>query len=211
MVLTYKVPEDVIEYVNSHDRPLALYTHWVGEDFGDGPLRLVFPTKIFGQFGAETWGYWDAVGSYRVFLEWADTECDFSLGRTLTGEGGGGKPGCAYRNQRYRSGETYRGKSFAHSFDQDSSVATLGGMLVTERDSTWLGTVAFGTLNRRGQTRSVAATNQTRYGEVEVTHIRPFWVGRLSLGLGYEYRDDEVLDETNHDVRLFMKWEVASF
>jgi hypothetical protein len=192
-------------------QPLALYTHWVGEDFGDGPLRLVLPTKLFAQFGIETWGYLNSWGSYRLFAEWADTECDFNLYRKLTFDGGGGKTGCAYWNRVYRTGERYRGRVYGHSFDQDSSVATLGGMLVTERDQTWLATLAYGTLNRRGQTRSVAATNQTRYGEVEVTHIRPMWIGRLSLGLGYEYRDDEVLDDTNHDVRAFMKWEVASF
>ncbi len=192
-------------------RPLGLYTHWVGEDFGDGPLRLVLPTKLFAQFGAETWGYREGWGSYRIYAEWADTECDFNLYRKLTFDGGGGKTGCAYWNRVYRTGERYRGRVFGHSFDQDSSVATLGGVLVTDTDQTWLGTLAFGTLNRRGQTRSVAATNQTRYGEVEVTHVRPFWIGRLSLGLGYEYRDDEVLDETNHDVRAFMEWEFASF
>ena len=191
-------------------QPIGLYTHWVGEDFGDGNIRLIFPTKLFAQFGVETWGYWDKLGSYRIYAEWADTECDFAVLRALTFDGGGGVPGCAYWNQTYNTGQRYRGRVFGHSFDQDSSVATLGGVLVDERDRNWLATLAFGKLNRRGERISVAADNQTRYAEFEVTHVRPLWLGRLSLGLGYEYRDDEVLDEDNQDVRAFIEWRIES-
>jgi hypothetical protein len=162
-----------------------------------------------GQFGLETWGDWDGVGSYRVFLEWADTECDFELKRKLTGEGDGGKPGCAYRNQRYKSGQTYRKRSFAHSFDQDSSVATLGLVLRDERDRSWLATLAYGNLNRRGANRSTVVRNKTRYAEVELSHRRGFFIGELGLGVGYEYLDDRVEDQTDHDLRLFAEWKVA--
>jgi hypothetical protein len=191
------------------DVPFALYTHIVGEDFGDGGSRLIFPSKIFGQFGAETWGYWGGMGSYRVFFEWADTECDFSVGRTLTGDGGGGKPGCAYRNSKYQSGETYRGKSFAHSFDQDSSVATLGGVLNTEADTSWFATLAGGKINRRGANRSTVAPNETDYWEVEVSHRRPFWIGDVHLGLGYEYRKDKLTDGEDDDFRAFLDWRIG--
>jgi hypothetical protein len=191
------------------DVPFAVYGHLVGEDFGDGPTRLFVPNKLMGQFGLETWGDWDGIGSYRVFLEWADTECDFELKRKLTGEGDGGKPGCAYRNQRFKSGQTYRKRSFAHSFDQDSSVATLGLVLEDERDRSWLATLAYGNLNRRGANRSTVVRNKTRYAEVELSHRRGFFIGELGLGVGYEYLDDRVEDQTDHDVRLFAEWKVA--
>jgi hypothetical protein len=187
-------------------RSVALYTHWVGEDFGDGASRLLIPSKLMGQFGAELTGFHSSLGSYRVFAEWADTECDFSLYRRLSGEGGGGKPGCAYRNSKYQSGQTYRGKSFAHSLDQDSSVATLGGMLNDHLNNQWLATVAGGKLNRRGANRSTVAINETDYVEAEISHRRGFWLGSLKLGLGYEHRDDQVTDDQDDDFRAFLEW-----
>ena len=127
----------------------------------------------------------------------------------MTGDGDGGKPGCAYRNQRYKSGQTYRGRSYAHSVDQDSSVAMLGLVLQDTRDHGWLATLAYGTLNRRGANRNTVARNETDYAEFEVSHRRGFWIGDLRLGLGYEYRDDQVEDQTDHDLRAFAEWRIA--
>jgi hypothetical protein len=189
--------------------PFAVYSHLVGEDFGDGPTRLLVPNKLLGQFGFETWGDWTDVGTWRVYLEWADTECDFELKRKLTGEGDGGKPGCAYRNQRYKSGQTYRKRSYAHSFDQDSTAVSLGFILQDVRDHGWLATAAYGELNRRGADRSTVVPNKTRYAAIELSHRRGFLGGDLFVGAGYEYLDDQVEDQTDHDLRLFAEWRVA--
>jgi hypothetical protein len=188
------------------DRPVALYTHWVGEDFGDGEARLFFPSKLLAQFGVETTGYLDGMGSYRVYLEWADTECDFAVYRKLSGDGDGGKPGCAYRNQAYRTGQTYRGLSFAHSLDQDSSVAILGGVLNDRQDNAWLASIAGGKINRRGRRFNTVEIYETDYIEAEVSHRRDFWLGTLRLGLGFERRDNQVLDDEDNDVRAFLEW-----
>jgi len=188
--------------------PIALYTHWVGEDFGDGTTRKLVPAKLLGQFGAETWGYLNGLGSVRFFAEWADTECDFEFYRTISGEGGGGVPGCGYRNATYQSGETYRGRSFAHSLDQDSSVASFGGLLNDKKDRSWFATLAFGKLNRRGATKSTVSRNEADYAEVEVSHGRTLGGGNLRLGLGYEYRDDQVTNNKNDDIRAFFEWRV---
>jgi len=185
--------------------PFALYTHIIGEDFGDGASRLIIPSKILGQFGAETWGYWDRLGSYRLFAEWADTECDFSLYRNVTGDGGGGKPGCAYRNSKYKSGETYRGRSIAHSFDQDTSVYTIGGILNDLNDDSWYATVAFGNINRRGAHQSTVAVNKTVYQAVELMHSRSLGPMALQLGIGFEHRDDKVTNQTEDDLRGFIE------
>lgn len=188
-------------------RPAAFYGHAVGEDFGDGTSRLVWPTKVLIQVGAETWGYRQGLGSYRLYIEWADTECDASLYRALTFDGGGGKPGCAYRNSTYRSGETYRDRVFANSLDQDSRALTLGSVLNRDRDRSWLATLTVGDLNRYNGVRSTTASNKTRYREAELSHQLPaFFGGELNLGLGYEYRKDTVLNETDHDLRVFAGW-----
>jgi hypothetical protein len=195
-----------LRWSNSSFRlPFALYTHWVGEDFGDGEARLFMPSKLFAQFGAETWGYWDGLGSYRVYLEWVDTECDFSFYRKISADGGGGKPSCAYRNQRYKSGQTYRERVYAHSFDQDSSVATLGSVLNDEYGNSWMMTLAGGKLNRRGANRSTVAPNETDYAEIEVTHQRLLGIATVKLGLGYEYRKDKITDEDDDDFRAFIE------
>jgi hypothetical protein len=188
--------------------PIALYTHWVGEDFGDGATRKLVPEKLLGQFGAETWGYWDGLGSVRFFVEWADTECDFEFYRTISGDGGGGIPGCGYRNATYESGQTYRGRSLAHSLDQDSSVASFGGLLNDKNDRSWFATLAIGKLNRRGATKSTVSRNEADYAEVEVSHGRTLGGGKLRLGLGYEYRDDQVTNNKNDDIRAFFEWRV---
>ncbi|MGB5592365.1 MAG: capsule assembly Wzi family protein [Gammaproteobacteria bacterium] len=187
-------------------RPFAVYSHLVGEDFGDGSSRLVFPAKVLMQVGTETWGYRQGLGSYRLFLEWADTECDAGIYRAVTFEGGGGKPGCAYRNQTYQSGETYRDRVFANSLDQDSRALTLGSVLNTDTDTSWSATLIAGDLNRYSRSTSTTASNKTHYREAQLGHSRAAFGGALQLGLGYEYRKDTVLNETDHDVRAFAGW-----
>ena len=187
-------------------RPFALYTHWVGEDFGDGSIRKIVPNSMFAQFGMETWGHWARVGSYRLYLEWAGTECDDRIVRVLTFDGGGGKPGCAYRNSVYQTGETYRGRSFGHSFDQDSSVGTLGLIVNDRKNHAWMATASYGELNRRGVNRSTVATNETKYREFELSYRRTLPMGDLSVGLGYEHREDVITGEDDADVRVFAEW-----
>jgi hypothetical protein len=97
----------------------------------------------------------------------------------------------------------------AHSFDQDSSVATLGVVLQDLRDRSWLATLAYGNLNRRGANTSTVVPNETRYVEFEVGHRRQIFLGELRLGLGYEYLDDRVEQQTDHDLRLSAAWTVA--
>jgi hypothetical protein len=189
------------------DVPFALYTHWVGEDFGDGASRKIVPSKLFGQIGAETWGHWERFGTWRLYAEWADTECDNNVYRAVTGASG--KPGCAYRNATYQSGQTYRGNSIAHSADQDSSIVTLGGMLTEPDGPSWLATLAVGTLNRRGATRNTVTPNETRFWDLEVSHSRAFWIGDVTLGLGYAYRDDRVTGADDNDIRAFFEYDIG--
>ncbi|MGB5211342.1 MAG: capsule assembly Wzi family protein [Gammaproteobacteria bacterium] len=188
-------------------RPFAVYAHAVGEDFGDGNSRFVWPTKVLMQIGTETWGYREGLGSYRFFVEWADTECDAALYRTLTFDGDGGKPGCAYRNQTYQSGETYRNRVFANSLDQDSQALTFGSVLNRDLGRSWQATIVLSNLNRYSRDASTTARNKTRYGDAALSHQLPaFFGGEFNLGLGYEYRKDTVLNETDHDVRAFAGW-----
>ena len=184
-------------------RPYALYTQWIGEDENG-----FFPTQWLGQFGAETWGMWDALGSYRIYIEWSDTECNFKLYRSIRNDDSPGEasPGCAYNHPIYNSGYRYRGRAIGHSFDSDSSVFTLGGVLNDNQDRTWIATAAAGNLRRRATGFSSVAENKTRYREIELVHQREAWSGNLDIGLGYDSREDTVTNASDDDLRFFVRW-----
>ena len=188
--------------------PVALYAHVVGEDFGDGASRFLFPTAVLGQFGVETWGSSARLGGWRAFLEWADTECDFALARAVDPRNDDGRPGCAYRNGTYRDGQTFKGRVFAHGADQDSSLATAGLVLDDVAGGAWSATFAYGLLNRRGASRSTVVPRETEYAELELVHRRSGRVGGLTLGLGYAVLEDRVTGEREDDPRAFAEWRV---
>jgi len=83
---------------------------------------------------------------------------------------------------------------------------TLGSVLNTDQDTSWSATLIAGDLNRYSRSTSTTASNKTHYREAELTHSRAAFGGALKLGLGYEYRKDTVLDDTDHDLRVFAGW-----
>jgi len=188
------------------DQPFAVYTQWIGEDETD-----FFPTNWLGQFGGEIWGQSNRLGTWRAYLEWSDTECNFRLYRSFRGDDSESeaKPGCAYNHPIYQTGYRYKGRAIGHSFDGDSSVFTLGGTLTGQGGSSWTATLAAGNLNRRSARPTTTAANKTRYRDVEITHKRAFWVGELGLGVGYDYRKDTVTGVKTDDVRLFAEWGIT--
>ncbi len=179
--------------------PVALYAQRIGEDEKD-----FLPSLFLTQVGIETWGHLEGLGTYRVYFEATDTLC----GGNLTG---GGKPNVCYNHPIYQTGVRYRGRAIGASFDNDAKIFTLGGVLTDERDHAWLATLAYGDLNRKGRpdpANTVAAV-ETDYGEAELIHRRPFWVGDWDLGLGYEYRKNRVTGESDDDWRVFLQWRFA--
>lgn len=189
---------------HSFTQPFALYTHWVGEDEGGG-----LPAKYAGQFGGETWGGINALGTYRVYLEWADTTCNFALYKGSDRQ----VPNCEYNNGTYRTGYRYRGRSLAQSFDNDASVFTLGTVLTDTHNHSWLLKVGYGTLNSIGtpDQRNTVAQVKTDYREILLTHRRDFRfrdvsLGALHMGLGYDYRKNTVTNDSNGDTQVFLEW-----
>jgi hypothetical protein len=183
-------------------RPWAFYGQFIGEDATD-----YWPTLWLGQLGTETTGGLASGGSYRLYLEWSDTECDFALYRSLRNDEGPGRPGCAYRNALYQTGHRYRGQSLGHGIEADASVFTLGLLLEDGNDRSLLLTLAGGNLNRRdgASLANTIASTKTRYREAEVRHRRPFLGGTLGLGLGYDHRRPVGADSSG-DWRLSADW-----
>jgi len=178
-------------------QPYALYTQWTAEDLGK-----IKPSKFLGLFGAETSGEISRLGTYRVYLEWADTQCDFEPWRHS-------EANCAYNHGIFKTGYRYRGRAIGSSLDNDASVFTLGGMIIDHHDNSWLLTLNLGNLNRTGpkDVRNTVAQVKTRYREIELTHRRVLPFGTVDLGLGYDYRKNVETGKTDGDPRLFLRWQ----
>lgn len=178
--------------------PVALYTHWIGEDETN-----FLPTQYMATFGTELWGQWGGSGTYRLYLEWSDTECDFRAY-------GDGNPDCAYNHPIYQSGYRYKGRSIGHTGDGDSSIFTLGGVVAGAQDNSWTFTLGYGKLNRRhlnpvpDRERNFFPPD-TDYGEVELLHKRPLPIGDISLGVGYQSFDSVDLGKDD-DFRVSAEW-----
>jgi len=180
-------------------QPFALYTQWIGEDEGGG-----LPAKYTGQIGAETWGMASKLGTYRMFLEWSDTMCNFTLYKGSENT----VPDCAYNHSIYKTGYRYRGRSIAHTFDNDAAIFTFGTVLTDNQNNSWRVKLGYGNLNRKqnpDQNNTVAQV-KTEYREIELSHRRDIGFGQLHIGAGYDYRKDTVTGDDNGDTRLFLEW-----
>jgi hypothetical protein len=188
--------------------PMAFYTQWIGED-----ANAFLPTQMMGLFGLESWGQAGDFGTYRVFFEWADTECDFDFYR-----GFGGSPNICYNNQIFEEGYRYRKRAIGSSYDNDSSVFTLGSVLVDRHDGTWTARLNAGNLNRDDQgqrdpenVRNTVAKEKTRYRELVVDYTRETRFGKIRLGAGYDDRKIVRTGIGDSDVELFAEWTWSNF
>lgn len=182
-------------------QPFALYSQFIGEDEGN---RL--PNKFIGQFGAETWGMWDKLGTYRMIFEWSDTICNFPL--VFGSDGSGTDEDCAYNHPVYQSGYRSYGRSLGAAFDNDASVFTFQTLLTDHRDNLWRLRLGYGNLNRVGEPdpANTVAQVKTRYREVEFGHRRMTRFGDFNLGVGYEARKNTVTGASDDDARIFLEW-----
>jgi hypothetical protein len=178
--------------------PVAVYAQWIGNDLYKGK-----PSNFTELFGIEATAFWQRLGSFRYFIEFADTECGAGLDFA-------GRPDCAYNDPVYTTGERFHGRTIGHSFDNDSEVFTLGVVLNDVRDRSWTLTMNYGDLNKFGfgvpDPANTLAPNRTRYREAELSNRRTFVGGDLNVGVGYEYRLDTVTDQKSAGVRAFVDW-----
>lgn len=115
--------------------PLALYVQAIGEDEAN-----FMPSKYLGLLGAETWGG-SASYSWRAYLEYANTACDFTRSEQVYG--------CAYESSIYTDGYLHRGRPIGHAADRDAELVS-GGVVLLTHSGTWTARVMGGQLNRGG-------------------------------------------------------------
>lgn len=176
-------------------QPFALYGQFIGEDEAGG-----FPSRFIGQFGAEGSGYIHDRWSYRWYAEVSATTCDFVKSNEIYD--------CAYNHAIYADGYRYYGRVIGHAADNDARVATIGVVLVNERENSWQGYIRSGTLNRAGSVNSAnSLTNRPRdVLNIELIHNRRIRYGRIEIGVGYDrYGSNSTISSSNR-VRAFIQW-----
>jgi hypothetical protein len=193
---------------NVFKQPLAFYTQWIGED-----SNALLPTQMMGLFGLEAWGQGGELGTYRTFFEWADTECDFDFYR-----GSGGSPNLCYNNVIFREGYRYEGRSIGSSYDNDSSVFTLGTIFIDNSDAVWTARINAGNLNRTDQgqrdpdvVRNTVAKEKTKYREITVDYSRDTRFGKIKVGVGYDDRKATVSGSNTTDFEGYLEWSMSTF
>ena len=175
--------------------PMTLYGQFIGEDEAGG-----FPSRYLGQVGAETSGIWRQRWSYRMFAEFAATNCQFYQSDEHFN--------CAYNHGVYQTGYRYRGRVIGHGAESDSRLLTAGLILANAEDHQWIAELRAGELNRFGAPDNRNTLTATRQDviSIDAKHARPFQFGTLSFGLGYESIDDVASGTTSDDVRAFFQW-----
>ena len=175
--------------------PIAVYSQLIGEDeSGDLPSRHI------GQLGIEGTGSYRDNWSYRWYAEAATTTCNFY--DAIEGFN------CAYNHTIYRSGYRYRGRVIGHGADNDAAIATLGLLLVDDKETSWQGLVRIGKLNRGGApdpNNSLTPVPQDILN-VELAHSRIFSFGQLEFGVGYEQLDGNPAIPSSNEARAFIQW-----
>ena len=177
--------------------PIAAYGQFIGEDEAGG-----FPSRYLMQVGLEGSGYLADRWSYRWFAELAGTSCDFISDDRFN---------CAYRQEIYQSGYTYRGLIIGHGADNDARLASAGWLMVDDTGREWRATLRFGDLNRGGAADPVHTLTPTSQDIVslDVSHRRVFSLGVVDVGVGYTDVDDLASGVSTSDGRLYLQWRSA--
>jgi hypothetical protein len=186
--------------------PWAFYLQALAEDEAGGA-----PSRFFGQLGLETWGSIDTryvAGSWRGHLEWTNTVVHFWRDDSLYNT--------AYEHGLYRSGYRYKGRSMGAGLDGDSEVLSAGLTLIDDRGHTWNGLLRVGDINQRGRGTGTDLRHSVSPDELgivgaQLSHARPLRrnnidLGKLSVGLGVLYADNQATGRADTDVQAFVQW-----
>ncbi len=186
--------------------PWAVYTQVVAEDEAGG-----FPSRWFGQLGAELWGSigsgWLA-GSWRARLEYTDTLVHFWQSDPLYDT--------AYEHGIYETGYRFEGRSLGSSADADSAVVTAGIMLVRDDNTSWNVRTGWAEINRQGNgtgkdLRHTVTSEEVKIVFFNASHRRPIVLdqlnlGYISFGAGISREDNQVRGTSETEFQSFVQW-----
>jgi hypothetical protein len=183
--------------------PVAIYGQMIGED-----EQHHRPSLFLTQMGVQTWGGLGGGGSWRAYLEVADTLC----GGNIRGDG---TANCAYNHPIYATGMRYRGRVLGHSADNDAEVWTLGAILADGDGHSWVLAGTWGDLNRKGDpdpANSVTPVSR-EYRALSLVHRRALSLGpvpgQLQALAGVESFEDPATGHQDEDWRFQLRWEAG--
>jgi hypothetical protein len=173
--------------------PAAAYLQLIGEDEA-GAL----PSRFLGLAGVEIWGE-SRWGAHRLFMEYADTSCNFSRENPLFD--------CAYRSDVYPQGYRFRGRAMGHSLDSDGRSSSLGMMLARPEGGSVTIRLRRVELNRAGfepETSHGVSPTRVELKNLELQYNHAFARGELGVGLGLDDYGGPV--RTSLEPRGFLQW-----
>ncbi len=174
---------------------LAVYGQFIGEDEAGG-----LPSRFIGQGGLEFSGYWSDRWSFRSYVEFAATSCQFNESSE--------RFNCAYNHSIYQTGYRYRSRAIGHGADNDSRLVSAGLIMVDADDLQWRMLLRHGALNRGGTpdpANSLTPTEQ-ELTSIDIGHTRAFLRGELDIGVGYEKTRDIVSGVDQDEGRIYVQW-----
>lgn len=182
-------------------QPLTAYAQLIGEDEAGG-----FPSRYLGQLGMATsfavpW----REGTVRLVAEYSDTTCQFHESSRLYN--------CAYNNSIYRTGYRYRGRALGHSTDNDTAQVAVGATLVTADKQLMSVLLRQSRINRAGgfdPAHTLTPTGEDSL-DIDLKYERPFWGGKLEVGVGWNSVDERLSGQDRSEVRMFAGWRGSSY
>ena len=161
--------------------PVSLYSQLIGEDVGQ-----YIPFKYLGQFGLEASGATAAGASWRGFVEYSNSTCNFYRDNY-----GGSKPplfGCAYDHNLYNvEGYRYLGRAVGATTDNDSRLWAVGFRFAPAHGGEWTTKILAGDLNRGSVQLNELTPVRTSYRAAEAGWSADLGRhGALGLRLGAE-------------------------
>ncbi|ORJ58780.1 hypothetical protein B5V00_11840 [Geothermobacter hydrogeniphilus] len=177
----------------------AIYGQIVGEDEAGG-----FPSRPMGLGGLEHWGGAFA-GSYRVYLEVADTSLDFYHSSVRYNK--------AYEHFIYKTGYRYKGRPLGHTMDNDGQSASLGWLWSGPAGIAWGGHLLYARLNRDGEDvlppggNLISLDRKSKLRRILFFHQRQLGRGKLFFQAGAAFWDSDQGDDT--DLILGLSWNLS--
>jgi hypothetical protein len=189
------------------DGPWAVYGQATAEDEAGG-----FPSRYFGQFGAETWGTVDSRGgSAAAGARTSSTPTRWcTSGRAIRTT----RPLTSTASTRMAIGTD--GRSMGAAADRDSQLISGGLTLVDSAGRSWNGVVRFAEINNGGDgsgrdLNHSVSPEETKLFSGQVSHRRELShdglkLGTVSVGLGAQRAENRITGVSETDVTAFLQW-----
>ena len=173
--------------------PSAIYSQLIGEDEAG-----FMPTKYTFQLGAESNYALSSGNSLKGYAEYTNT---------TAGALGSEHPNVAYEHSVFKTGYRYRGRVLGATFDNDAEVFTLGGAYQQMEGQLSKLSFSYLKLNEGGvPSRNTVSSKVEKLFYIEASHQRFFAGGKLKIGVSYQSKELNTLQDGIEQTNVFTSW-----